>query len=239
MRRTIVHVVALCLAVVATACGGDDAADATLPPDLDTIIAASAETMGTVETVRFAIERGGAPVYIDPLDTLAFVSADGRFAAPNSADALLVVAVGDLRAQVGAIAIDGETWLTNPISGDWEPAPEGYTFDPATLFDPALGWRPLLAEDLTGAELVGIEERDGNELYHVRGSAPQNRISLITAGLVGQDVVVDLWLDPTTGAVVEAGFDTEYRGEQSDWRLTFTEYGEELVIEVPDLPTGG
>jgi hypothetical protein len=220
------------------ACGGG-ASDPTMPPDLDAILTASATTMGTVESVRFAIERGGAPVYIDPLETLEFVSAEGRFAAPSSADAVLVVAVGDLRARAGAVAIEGETWLTNPITGNWEPAPEGYSFDPAALFDPALGWRPLLAEDLSDATLVGLEDRDNRSLYHVRGLAPAERISLVTAGLVGQDVTLDLWLDPVDGAVIEAEFVTTYRGEESDWRLGFSGYGEDIEVQVPDLDAEG
>ncbi len=224
------------LAATATACGGEDEATAaTVPPDVTTILAASAQTMGDVTTVRFTIERGGAPVYIDPLDALEFVSAEGRYAAPTSADALVVVAVGDLRAQIGAVAIEGETWLTNPITGDWEPTPEGYAFDPAVLFDPELGWRPLLAEGLADAELIGLEEVDGEMLYHVRGSAGEARISVITAGLVSQDVTLDLWLDPVDGAVREASFTTIYRGEESDWRLVFFDYGAELEIEVPEL----
>lgn len=240
MRLDKLHSVLLLFAValLAAACGGDDTGP-TLAPDVDTLLEASAQTMGEVESVRFTIERGGAPVYIDPLDALEFVSAEGRFKTPAAADALVVLAVGDIRAQVGAVAIDGDTWLTNPITGDWEPAPDGYTFDPATLFDPDAGWRPLLAEDLTNVQLVGLEERGGSPRYHLRGDAPEGRISLITAGLVGQDVTVDLWLDPVTGAVVEAEFDTLYRGEASDWRLTFADYGADLTIEVPDLPTEG
>jgi lipoprotein LprG len=195
--------------------------------------------MGSVETVSFSIERGGAPIYIDPLDALEFVSAEGRFAAPSSAEAVLVVAVGDLRAQVGAVAIEGETWLTNPITGNWEPAPEGYSFDPAALFDPELGWRPLLADDLADAVLVGLEERDDRSLYHVQGLAPEERISLVTAGLVGQDVTLDLWLDPADGAVVEARFVTVYRGEESDWKLAFTDYGADIEIEIPDFDREG
>jgi len=237
-RRIAVLAATAALAVTVGACGGGGSGP-TLPPDLDTLMTTAAETMGAVESVSFSIERGGAPVYIDPLDTLAFVSAAGRFAAPSSAEAVVVVAVGDLRAQVGAVAIDGETWLTNPITGDWEPAPDGYTFDPAALFDPALGWRPLLADDLGDVSLVGLEDRGERPLYHVRGLAPQNRISLITAGLVGQDVTLDLWLDPGDGAVVEAEFTTVYRGEDSSWRLTFTGYGEDVVVEVPDFDSEG
>jgi lipoprotein LprG len=232
-------VVAVALVATLAACGGDEPSGPTLAPDVDTILGAAAETMGTVDTVRFTIERGGAPVYIDPLDALEFVSAEGRFAQPSSADAVVVLGVGDIRAQIGAIAIDGETWLTNPVTGTWEPAPAGYTFDPAILFDPELGWRPLLASELTDAELIGLEEHGDTELYHVRGQADEDRIAVITAGLVSQDVPLDLWLDPVDGAVREATFSTLYRGEESDWTLTFFDYGGDIVIEVPDLEGDG
>lgn len=239
MRKTIAMLTcAASLGGSVAACGGNESGP-TIPPDVDSILAAAADTMGSVDTVAFSIERGGAPIYIDPLEALEFVSAEGRFAAPSSADALLVVAVGDIRAQVGAVAIEGETWLTNPITGDWEPAPEGYSFDPAALFDPELGWRPLLADDLTDPTLVGLEERGDRTLYHVRGLAPEERISLVTAGLVGQDVTLDLWLVPEDGAVAAAEFVTVYRGEESDWTLTFTDYGADIEIEIPDFDGEG
>ena len=234
-RTTAIVVVMLALAVTAAACGGDEPTGPTLAPDAPVVLAAAAQTMGEVDTVRFTIERGGAPVYIDPLDALEFVSAEGRYEGPSAADAVVVVGVGDLRAQIGAIAIDGTTWITNPITGDWEPTPEGYAFDPATLFDADLGWRPLLNGEIAQPELIGLEERGDESLYHVRGLAAEERVAVITAGLVSQDVTLDLWLDPENGAVREAEFTTLYRGEESDWRLVFFDYGEELSIEVPDL----
>ena len=67
------------LAVVATACGGGNEPDTTLPPESEIVLEAAAGAMGSVESVRFMIERSGAPVYIDPLDTLNFASAEGQF----------------------------------------------------------------------------------------------------------------------------------------------------------------
>ena len=222
------------LAFTLVACGGEESGP-TLAPDVDVIVDAAAETMGTVDTVRFDIERSGAIVYIDPLETLEFVSGEGRFEGPTSAEAVVVVAVGGLKVQVGAVAVDGEIWVTNPVTGDWEPTPEGYAFDPAALFDPEIGFRPLLAE-LSGRELVGLEERGGNELYHVTGLAGAERVSTVTAGLVqGQDVTVDLWLDPVDGAVREAEFSTVTGTEPTDWRITFDDYGADLTVEIPDL----
>lgn len=226
--------IAAVLAVVAVACSSEEPAP-TLPPEPDTVLAASATAMGEVESVRFKIERGGAPIYIDPLETLNFSIAEGQFAAPSSANAVVTLAVGNINAQIGAIAIDGETWLTNPITGEWEAAPAGYDFDPATLFDPQLGWRPLLAEGLSDVEWIGEEERNSESRYHVRAAADEDRVAVILAGLIRKQAVdLDMWIDPVTGYVREAELSTVFEGQTSDWIIEFSEFEEPVEITPPD-----
>jgi hypothetical protein len=192
--------------------------------------------MGSVDYVRFKIERSGAPVYIDSLDTLSFSTAEGQFAAPSSANAVVTLAVGSINAQIGAIAIDGTTWLTNPITGDWEDAPEGYEFDPATLFDPELGWRPLLATGLTEVEWIGEETKNSQPRYHIRAQANEDRVAAILAGLIRkQPVSLDLWIEPETGFVREAELSTVLEGQTSDWSIEFSEFGVEVDISPPEI----
>lgn len=191
--------------------------------------------MQNVATVRFEIERGGVPVYIDTTGTLEFKDAVGRFVAPQAADAVVKVGVSGLNVQIGAIAIDGTVWLSNPISGEWEQAPSSYAFDPTQLFDPEIGWRPLLAAELEGVSFVGREEVEGQARFHLTGSAPAARIETITAGLVSnQDVDLDLYLDPQTGHVVEVVFDATTAAGVSTWDLRFFGYGDDITIVPPD-----
>ena len=76
------------------ACGGSDEPEGDpLPADAGAVLAASAEAMGDVTSVRFTLNRSGAPVYIDTFESLALESVDGRFAAPAAADAVLTVEV--------------------------------------------------------------------------------------------------------------------------------------------------
>ncbi len=225
----------LALLLVATACGGNTPVS-TLPPEPGPVLDTAASAMGSIESVRFRIERSGAPVYIDPLKTLNFSIAEGQFAAPSSASALVTLAVGTINAQIGAIAIDGTTWLSNPITGAWEAAPEGYDFDPSTLFDPELGWRPLLANGLTEVEWIGDETRNDEPRYHIRAQADEDRVALILAGLISrQPVAIDLWIDPETGYVREAELSTVHEGLTSDWYIGFTEFGEPVEIAPPDI----
>ena len=106
--------------LAATACGGSDEPEGDpLPAEVGAILAASAQAMGDVTSVRFTLARSGAPVYIDTFESLALDGVDGRFAAPASADAVLTVEVdGSLKTKLGAVAIDDEVWLSNPVTGD-------------------------------------------------------------------------------------------------------------------------
>jgi hypothetical protein len=210
-----------------------------LPPDQATVLDAAALLMGTVDTVEFSIERSGAPIHIDPMDLLTFNKAEGRFAAPTSADALVTVEVAGFNTEIGAIAYEGTTWLSDPITGNFALAPGGYAFDPATLFDPEIGWRPLLEGGLTEIEWIGMVSHEGGDRYHLRGLADPERLEVITAGLVrNQEVVIDIWFDMGTGAVREVEFSTVYEGETSTWTLGFNGYGEPVDVSPPPTNAG-
>lgn len=234
MPRVAVTIAAI--AVLFGACGGDETGP-TLAPDLSTILDASTEAMTAVDTVHFVIERGGTPVYI--FGEVEFLDAEGDYQAPERAAAVAHIATQGFTLEMGAIAIAGETWLTNIITGNWEPATDDLSIDAAVLFDPATGIPVLLSGELENAELVGLEERDDGDRYHVRGRSPAERIEVITFGLVrNQDVDVDMWIDPVTAHVTEAAFSTLYREETATWRLAFTDYGAEVSIPIPDEING-
>jgi lipoprotein LprG len=217
-------------------CGGSDEPEGDpLPAEAAAILAASAQAMGDVTSVRFTLNRAGAPVYIDTFESLALESVDGRFTAPAAADAVLTVEVdGSLKTKLGAIAIDDTVWLSNPVTGVFEPLPTGYELDPSSFFDPQLGWRPLLA-GLQDAEFVGEEDRDGQR-YHVRGVAPAAQMEIISAGLVrDQDVAIDFWIHPVTGLVTAAEFTTTFDGADTDWVLELRDYGDTFEIDPPQV----
>lgn len=230
------------LAMVLSACGGggDSASEeldgpllttdpATLQPEIAT-------AMGNVTSVRFQVDREAEPVFIDQAESIALNAIVGRFQDPGSADAIIEVTVNDaLNTQLGAIAIDDEVWLTDPVTGQFDTLPPGFDIDPSLFFDPVNGWRPLIA-DLTEFSFVAEEERDGNTRYHLSGTAPAERMQSITAGLVrGQEVDLDLWVHPVTAEVAAIEFATEFNGARSEWTITLTEYGETFDIEPPEI----
>ncbi len=223
------------LAVVLAACGGEDLRGEKLPTDPAGLGAAAAEAMGSVESVRFMLERTEAPVYIDAAESMSLDTLEGRFSAPGSADAILQITVNDsLGTQIGAVAIGEEVWLSNPVTGEFETLPPGFDIDPSLFFDPEDGWRPLLA-GLTDLTFVGEEDRDGTR-YHLTGTAPAAEMQSITAGLVrGQDVELSMWLHPVSALVTAIEFETEFDGARSSWVLELDQYGEEFTITDPTL----
>ncbi len=217
----------------------DDGAVADPEADPTEIVADAATAMGAVTSVEFHLTREGAPVFVDQFESIAVDAAIGQFTVPTRAAATLDVTVdGSLRTRIGAVAIDDEVWMSNPVTGRFETLPAGYDIDPSRFFDPKGGWQPLL-EHLTDLELLGVDDR-GGERWHVRGTAPAADVANITVGLVqDQDVSVELWVHPTTSLVTAMEFDTELGGGTAQWELELARYGDAFTIERPALEGDG
>jgi len=232
--RILFGVIAASILVAAGCGGGEDLGGEKLATDPIALQAQSATAMGEVTSVRFTLDRTGEPVFIDPAASIALDAIDGRFSAPGSADAILKVTVnGSLSTKLGAVAIDDEVWLSNPVTGKFETLPPGFDIDPSLFFDPKGGWEPLIS-GLTDVSFVAEEQRSEATRYHLAGTAPADRMQAITAGLVrGQDVDLNLWLHPVTAQVTSIEFSTEFDGQTSDWVLELAEYGESFEITPP------
>lgn len=198
------------------------------------VLTDAASAMSEVTSVEFALDRSGAPVYIDQFESIALSSLVGQFTVPGEAAAVIDVLIDDnLNTRIGAVALGDEVWISNPVTGQFETLPAGYDIDPSKFFDPTGGWQPLL-ENLNDVELVGIENDGGGDRYHLRGVAPAAEVTNITVGLVrDQEVPVDLWVHPSSSLITRAEFTTNIDGGESNWRLDLRKYGETFVIERP------
>ncbi|MEM7141833.1 MAG: LppX_LprAFG lipoprotein [Actinomycetota bacterium] len=232
MRWVLSPGIALCLVLAACSGGGDPSLDGEwLAEEPATVLAASADAMVGTESVAFTLERTGAAVHIDPLETLTLDAVTGRFTVPADAEAIVTVQVNDsLRTELGAVATGGEVWLSNPVTGVFEPLPDGYDIDPRLFFDPVNGWQPLI-DGLQHAEFVGVE----NDRYHLRGLATADRIAAVTAGLAAEDIVVDLWVHPVDATVRRVAFTTSTADGAASWLLELDDYGEPFVISPPEV----
>lgn len=232
LRSSLLGLLLLFVAAACTSDGVDDAEAQIL--DVDGVRALSAAAMAEIDSVLFTIELEGADVFIDDAGLIGFRSAEGRFAAPSSADAVVAVNALGLATEVGAVAIDGEVWITNPLTGDWEAAPESLTFDPARLFDPEVGFAGLLSDGLIDAALV-VPEPDPEGRYHIVADVDPARVNSLTGGLVDDVDNVDLWVDADSGRLVEVTFDVGTDSGGTSWRLLLDGYGTSVSVNKPDL----
>lgn len=222
----------LAIVLASGACGGTQGITPPDPSfDVDALIVRAADAMAGLETARFTMERSGAPVEVAGLE---FVSAEGQYAAPAAARALLQVRVSDLSVEVGTIAIDERVWLTNPLTGGWEEIPDGTGFNIAIVFDAEVGWVPLLTDDLSHISYLGMMDEGNGPRHVIHGSIAAVRVEFLTAGLVeAQSVESDIWIHPESAHITRVEFATDDGGAVSEWIIRLSEFDEPVTIHPP------
>ncbi len=243
VRSVAVLVLGLALGAAGCSSGDDEGGADDAPLTVDGVLAASAAAMADVETAAFVLEQEGAAVPIDESGQLLFRAADGRVARPASAEAVVTVDALGFTTEVGAIAIDGDIWFTNPLSGEWLEAPDSFTFDPAALFDPEDGFAGILAEVVPNAELLGTVDEatedggpEGDGPWHrVEATVSAERVEVLTGGLLAAETTIDAWIDTDTDRLSLVRFELPIGDEISAWRMVITDYDFEIDIAPPEL----
>ncbi|MBT8247518.1 MAG: LppX_LprAFG lipoprotein [Acidimicrobiia bacterium] len=229
-------ILAIVIVLAATACKDDTGATSSLvsttaPLTVEEILTDAAATMQAVETLRYEISLSGAPITLLGVELR---SAAGQYAAPESSQALLEAAIGGLTIELATIAIGETSWLTNPLTGAWDEYTGSRAFNPAIIFDPELGWKPLLTTDLTDASYT-VE----GDSYIVTGTAAGARVEVLTAGLVeSQPVDIRFEINRDSFHVTRMDFATSGDAGVTDWLLELSEFDEPVSINPPEVDGG-
>ena len=210
--------------------GSDDASAVTV----DSLRASSSAAMAAIESVAFTVSRSGAEVSIDEAGLVVFESADARFAAPTSADAVVAVLLLGNRIELGAVAIDGTLYLTDPLTGAWQDATGTIAFDPAKIFSPTEGVASVLGDGLTGAVLES-DVADATGLLYLSGVVNAADVDTLTSGLVSQEATARFAIDADTSLVDRIDFDTPIDDGVATWLVELADYGADVTIVAPDL----
>jgi len=196
---------------------------------VENVLAEAAVTMQATETLRYDIELSGAPI---TLLGFGLRGARGQYAAPDSSQAVLNVVVSGITVELATIAVGDRSWVAIPFVGGWDEYTGSRAFNPAIIFDPQLGWLPLLTEDISEARLS--ESADGDS-YVVNGTAAGSRVEVLTAGLVeSQPVALELHIERTTGLVTRVDFTTVSETGETRWLLELSDFGEPVSISPPE-----
>lgn len=215
--------------------GGTEAIPTPTPRELANRIA---DATNLTERVQFNIDLQGTPVFADPNGTFQVLSVDGAMARPDRARSTIKVrtplAIADLR----LVSIAGQSYVTNPLTRQWQCITPGEVFDPIVLLDEQQGVTALLRESLDDVRLVGMETLTpgGPQQYHLQGSIPGEALYEMSYGLLGHGAItVDMWADADTLLVtrlvmVDTGTSAD---APSTWTIDFHDYDVDVEIRPP------
>lgn len=245
LRRFSTAILLFLLIFTTAACMGDDddkgddagaspAADVTPEQVLDDARQAWADT----QSAHFTLDIDG-DAFLDEDETIKLVSAEGDIKRPGSVAATAKVDAQISVVDISLVAVDGDIYITNLLSGNWENAPDDFSYDPSILFSDNDGIGPIMT-DLQNPELQGTEDIDGQQAYKLSGTVSANRVEKITAGTIaGEEIDVTLWTSVDDAKLLRVVL-TEPEGVRESpatWTLNLSEHGKDIEIEAPPVPT--
>jgi lipoprotein LprG len=245
-RRILSMILLFLLIFTMAACMGDDDNgdddDAAASPAGDVtpeqVLQDARDAWDATETAHFSLEVDG-DAYLDEDETIKLVSAEGDIKRPGSVKAAAKVDAQISVVDINLVAVDGEIFITNLLSGNWEKAPEDFSYDPSMLFSDTDGIGPIMT-DLENPALDGTEDVNGQSARRVTGTVAADRVAEITAGTIaGDDIDVTLWIGVEDAKLlrVELTEPEGVRESPATWTLNLTDHGEDVEIEAPAIAT--
>ena len=239
--RSIVGGVALLLlaAVAAAGCAPAEPTatptpSPTPPPSAPSILAASGERMAAVDSFRFSLthENGGTPV----ASGLVLSDVEGDVVKPDGLSLSLGATFSGFFVAVELVALDGVTYMTNPVTQVWEVQDAG--LNPLALFDPATGIDSIM-RDLAEPALEGRDTIDGADTHRITGRLPsESLLPLLSTVAPGLTVDSEVWIgvdDSYLRRVVFRGPVVEGDGDNVVRIIELSNFNAAVEIEAPPV----
>lgn len=231
----------LWLAGLLAACGDNPTATPTAVPPTPTpkpltptdIAKTSADKLNTLNSLHFIVDikAGQVEVY----QGITFKKAEGDFTKPDKFRAKLRVSVAIAQVDAETVGMEGQQYLllTN-LSKSWVTLPANVGFKPDVLFDPQKGVGAVVTK-IKNIELVGSEQLDGTDVYHLKGVVAGADIAPLTANTLGKnDVNFDVWTGKSDFLVRRVTFkEISTDPNASDWQLDFSKFNDPVTINRP------
>lgn len=227
------------LAIVAplmAACGSDTGTTPDKDIAVDEVLRNASTRLSETQTMAFRMSIEGT-TWIDDAHTLRLLQARGTMARPNKVDVEFQVEVaGAPRVSIRMITIGDESWTTDIVTGRWVEAQEEFGYNPAVLYDNQQGIGPVMGK-LENPEIVGTEEVNNVQTYHVRGTVTKEVIEPLTAGTMnGSSITVELWIDAGNWNLMRlrvAEPTDEGLEDPATWTMNLGDHDKQVTIERP------
>lgn len=228
------HALRLATLLLATlpllACGTGSADSGAGDVDVATVLERAAERMASVGRFAFVLEHENGSTSI--VEGLAMDRAEGRVSGGEAMQAEVTARAGPMVVNVGVIILPDQAWITNPLTGEWQPQP----LTISQLFDPATGV-PAMIAGLDEATLAGTATIDGAAAYRIEGVIASEELrGLVPQAAPGTRLPVRLWIgvdDPVVRRIELVGALEAQDAENAVRRLLLSDFDGDFVIAPP------
>jgi hypothetical protein len=218
------------LAIAGCSNGDDDNGDLTA----DEIIDHAAERFENTESAHFELEIDGT-IGIDDEGMIQLGAVTGEIERPSNARADANVLFGGSSVTLEMIASDGEMFMRNLLTGDWERAPSDLQYDPARIFDENDGVGAII-EQLRDVNLEGEEGVGGTDTWHITGQVETDSVRQLAGDFfVGETLDVDIWVATDDYRLLRVELHDTEADEAMSWELSLSNHDESVEITPPEL----
>jgi hypothetical protein len=218
------------VAVVATAACGRSQPPEPAPRE---ILLRAAEAANTINSTHFSLQQQNGSLQM--ISGIRISDADGDVQRPDRLRMTCMMLLGGgLSAEEQLIAIGGEHFLTNPLTGRWQPSPS--TSIVLRILDRNHGLSNLL-HSIDSPQRAPNELVDAKETMHVKGILHASAFADMLDAQVTTDVVPsDVWVGADDFVVRMLRVEGPIDGEDSDSAvrtLTFSNVNQAVNIQRP------
>ncbi len=198
------------------------------PINPQAVLERSGEVMEALESFHFRLthENGGTPIG----QGLVIREVQGDVARPDKISLEFSGLAGSFVMRASLIAIGESNFISNPITGEWEPVPAEVS--PLGFFEPTRGVSEIMRR-IESPRLVSAE--DGS--YAISGTiASEGLASLFGAVEEGNSVDINVVIDATSLFLLEARLEGRITASEEDGVIriiTLSNFNEPVEIELP------
>jgi hypothetical protein len=234
MTRSFYASFALILIALLTvsSCASGDNGDGDL--SADEIVENAAERFENTESAHFELEIDGT-IGIDDQGMIQLGSVTGEIERPSNARADASVVFGGSSVSLEMIASDGEMFMRNLLTGDWERAPSDLQYDPARIFDEEEGVGSII-EQLEDVSIEGEDSVGGTDAWHLTGQVDTAAVRQLAGDFFEGDTLdVDIWIATDDYRLLRVELHDTDADEPMSWQLSLTNHDEAVEITPPEL----
>ena len=201
--RRLAPALLLLLAAALAACSPQPT---TTPAPTPTPVDPRAELRRTVdrllalESVSFVLDQTVGATLLTP--GVEMTRAYGSVGIPGRFDVTVEALVGNLYVELGMASVDGTSYMTTPITGQWAEVPaESIPINLLTLGSTLAG----IVEAVQAPELVSETRLEELDVYHIRGSIQSSDLRELVPGADdGYPVTLEMWMERQDGTLRKA-----------------------------------